>query len=59
MLIHTHIGEGYIGLDPFGFFVNDPRLKHLPFLLETPQTVKIESDQENLAKLRGLIRDGT
>ena len=53
---HTHLGEGHIGLEPFGFFVNDARLQHLPFLLETPQEVKIESDKENLAKLRGLVR---
>jgi len=53
---HTHIGEGFIGLEPFGFFLNDPRFAELPFLLETPQTVKIESDRENLAKLRGLLR---
>jgi len=53
---HIHIGEGFIGLEPFGFFLNDPRLANLPFLLETPQAVKIESDRENLAKLRGLLK---
>lgn len=53
---HTHIGAGFIGLEPFGFFLNDPRFADLPFLLETPQEVKIESDRENLAKLRSLIR---
>lgn len=53
---HTHIGEGYIGLEPFGFFINDGRLADIPFLLETPQEVKIESDKENLAKLRGLVK---
>ena len=55
---HTHIGEGYIGLEPFGFFINDNRLKSLPFLLETPQDVKIKSDKENLAKLRRLVETG-
>ncbi len=53
---HTHIGEGFIGLEPFGFFLNDPRFAGLPFLLETPQDEKIESDKENLAKLRHLMR---
>lgn len=53
---HTHIGEGFIGLAPFGFFINDPKLADLPFLLETPQDVEFESDRENLAKLRSLIR---
>lgn len=52
---HTHIGEGFIGLEPFGFFLNDPRFAALPFLLETPQDTPIEDDKKNLAKLRGLI----
>lgn len=52
---HTHIGDGYIGLEPFGFFINDSRLADVPFLLETPQDVEIESDQENLKKLRSLV----
>lgn len=53
---HTHIGEGFIGLEPFGFFLNDPRFADLPFLLETPQEVPVKSDQQNLAKLRSLIK---
>jgi deoxyribonuclease-4 len=53
---HTHIGEGFIGLEPFGFFINDPRLEQVPFLLETPQDTKIKTDQENLAKLRSLVK---
>ncbi|OQY36117.1 MAG: deoxyribonuclease IV [Anaerolineaceae bacterium 4572_5.2] len=52
---HTHIGEGFIGLEPFGFFLNDPDFQDIPFLLETPNDVEFESDRENLAKLRGLI----
>ncbi len=52
---HTHIGEGFIGLEPFGFFLNDPDFQDLPFLLETPKDVEFESDRENLAKLRGLV----
>lgn len=52
---HTHIGEGFIGLEPFGFFLNDPRFADRPFLLETPQDVPMESDKENLAKLRSLL----
>ncbi|OQY45162.1 MAG: deoxyribonuclease IV [Anaerolineaceae bacterium 4572_78] len=52
---HAHIGMGKIGLEPFGFFLNDSRFTDIPFLLETPQDVKIESDRENLARLRSLI----
>lgn len=33
---HARIGEGYIGLDAFVRIINHPRLRHLPFVLETP-----------------------
>jgi deoxyribonuclease-4 len=33
---HDHIGAGLIGLEPFGYFLNDSRLQQIPFLLETP-----------------------
>lgn len=33
---HEMIGEGHIGLDTFVNIINHPKLKHLPFYLETP-----------------------
>ena len=33
---HEKIGEGYIGVDAMANIINNPRVKHLPFLLETP-----------------------
>lgn len=33
---HAKIGEGKIGLEAMIRFINHPRLRHLPFLLETP-----------------------
>ena len=33
---HEKIGEGYIGIDAMKEIINNPRIKHLPFLLETP-----------------------
>lgn len=33
---HAKIGEGHIGFDTFSRIVNHPSLKHLPFILETP-----------------------
>lgn len=33
---HEKIGEGQIGLDAFMHIVTHPRLRHLPFYLETP-----------------------
>ncbi|MDM8531759.1 deoxyribonuclease IV [Anaerolineales bacterium HSG25] len=53
---HTHIGEGYIGLEPFGYFLNDLRFKDIPFLLETPKKKDPEDDIRNLAALRRLIK---
>ncbi len=52
---HEHIGQGFIGLEPFGFFVNDRRLKKVPMILETPKKSAAE-DIENLNVLRSLIK---
>jgi deoxyribonuclease-4 len=58
---HEHIGQGYIGLEGFANFVNDPRWADYPAHLETPKTETddegntIEMDVENLKVLRGLI----
>jgi deoxyribonuclease-4 len=61
---HEHIGEGFLGLEPFRRIVNDRRFRGLPMLLETPKEQgrspsKIEVDrfdQRNLDLLRGLLR---
>ena len=52
---HTHIGEGCIGLEPFGYFLNDTRLEKVPFLLETPVDDDPGDNQRNLAALRSLL----
>src|SRR6185503_3276536 len=57
---HTHIGEGFLGLEPFRRIVNDPRFRGLPMLLETPKEenrspTKIaldRFDERNLQTLR-------
>lgn len=33
---HEKIGEGYIGLEALGHFITHPKLKDLPYYLETP-----------------------
>lgn len=53
---HAHIGEGCIGLEPFGYFLNDPRLNDVPFLLETPVDDDPGDNIRNLEKLRGLLK---
>ena len=52
---HAHIGEGCIGLEPFGYFLNDERLKKVPFLLETPVKDDPGDNMRNLEQLRRLI----
>lgn len=54
---HAHIGEGTIGLEGMRNFVNDPRLAHLPGLLETDKSDDLHEDIENLARLRSLIHE--
>lgn len=59
---HEHIGRGFIGLEGFANFVNDPRWANHAAHLETPKTEtddagnEIEMDPVNLATLRSLIR---
>jgi deoxyribonuclease-4 len=53
---HAHIGQGCIGLEPFGYFLNDPRFQHIPFLLETPVDDDPGDNIRNLERLRGLIK---
>ena len=52
---HEHIGQGMLGLEPFRLLLNDPRLAHLPGLLETPKGPEMREDVENLRVLRGLV----
>ena len=60
---HEQIGQGCIGLEPFGWLVNDPRFAGLPMILETPKADAVGSgpvaldafDQANLDALRRLV----
>jgi len=52
---HEHIGKGTLGLEPFRFLLNDPRLKHIPMVLETPKDKNLTEDKENLKILYSLI----
>ena len=51
---HWHIGKGRIGLEGFRNIVNDPRLRHLPGIMETPRKVDRE-DLENMEVIRSLV----
>ena len=56
---HAHIGQGYLGLEPFRLLVNDPRFRRHPMVLETPKESPdgVDLDAMNLTTLRGLVRD--
>jgi deoxyribonuclease-4 len=49
---HEHIGEGGIGVIPFGMLVSDERFADTPMILETPKGGV--GDEGNLALLRKL-----
>jgi len=54
---HAHIGQGQIGLEGFRLLINDPRLQHIPMILETPKGEDpVAADRRNLAILRRLVR---
>ena len=50
---HEKIGKGQIGLAAFERIVKHPKLKDLPFYLETPN--ELEGYQEEIALLKGFI----
>lgn len=54
---HAHIGRGHLGLEPFGYLLNDRRFRRLPMYLETPKETLDgqEMDVVNLRTLRGLM----
>ena len=37
---HQKIGQGYIGIDAITRIINHPKLKNLPFILETPNDLQ-------------------
>ena len=60
---HEHIGRGQIGLAGFRLVVNHPKLRDLPFILETPKAdeesekLNSEMDVVNLETMRRLRED--
>ena len=54
---HWHIGKGEIGSAGLAHIINHPKLRQLPYILETPQ-VDHDDDIINLAAARSLILTG-
>lgn len=51
---HEKIGKGSIGTEAFERIINHPKLRELPFYLETPN--EIEGYKEEIALLKGLYK---
>lgn len=51
---HEKIGEGYIGLDAIERIINHPKLRNLPFFLETPN--ELDGYAREIEILRGLYK---
>ncbi|MCX6016873.1 MAG: deoxyribonuclease IV [Chloroflexales bacterium] len=51
---HTHIGQGFVGLDGFRNLMRHPVIRTIPMILETPKDRDPEDDLMNLAQLRAL-----
>jgi len=51
---HARIGEGSIGLEAMERIINHPKLRYLPFILETPN--ELPGYQEEIRLLRSLYR---
>jgi deoxyribonuclease-4 len=50
---HEHIGQGKIGVEGLKYFVNHPKLKNLPLILETPEVENmIETNLDTVRKLK-------
>jgi deoxyribonuclease IV len=57
---HTHIGEGFVGVEGFRHILNDPRWDGIPMVLETPKEEDGDgNDARNLAALAALVEDAT
>jgi deoxyribonuclease IV len=48
---HDNIGIGFIGEEPFGILMNDPRFDNMPLILETPEESLWEAEIKKLYSL--------
>jgi len=51
---HEHIGRGFIGKEGFELILNDPRLAHLPGILETPKEKDLDGVDMDVINLKVL-----
>ena len=51
---HEKVGQGHLGIETLEKVINHPKLKHLPFLLETPN--ELPGYAEEIKQLKSLYR---
>jgi molybdopterin converting factor small subunit len=51
---HEHVGDGEIGLEAFRRVANDPRMFHVPLIVETPDADTMHA--ENVRRLKALVK---
>lgn len=54
---HANLGEGEIGIDAISALVNHPKMKHIPFILETPGLKKIDTAQAEVDRLKEIAKE--
>lgn len=52
---HEKIGEGHLGTDAFKNIINHPKLRNLPFFLETPN--ELDGYKHEISVLKGLYNE--
>ena len=52
---HAKIGEGFLGLETFAAVINHPKLRDLPFYLETPN--ELDGYEKEIALLKSVYND--
>lgn len=53
---HDNIGQGKIGLQGLGYFINHPKLRHLPIILEVPGFSGQGPDKKNIDIVKSLVK---
>jgi deoxyribonuclease-4 len=52
---HENLGKGKLGLTGLRAYVNHPKFKHLPMIIETPGFNKQGPDEKNLDILKSVV----
>jgi len=52
---HENLGQGTLTLEPFRLLVNDVKLHHIPFIIETPGFDGSGPDKKNLDIIKSLV----